>query len=189
MLKQTPSQTVGPYYRIGMIRGGENILVQDTTAGERINITGRVLDGDDKPVDDACIEIWQADAQGIYNHPADPRQDQADPHFMGFGRSPTTDDGVFSFRTIRPGPIAFDDETNQAPHLLVRVFMRGTLLHASTRLYFSDEPANENDPVLNTLEPAQREILVAQREDTEGTPTFRFDIRMQGEGAMVFFEP
>lgn len=189
MLKQSGSQTVGPFFTIGLIRGGENILVQDETVGERIYIEGKVLDGDGNPINDALIEIWQADAQGIYNHPADPRQAQADPHFFGFGRCGTNPEGRFSFKTIRPGLVPFAEERNQAPHILVRVFMRGMLLHAVTRLYFSDEAANENDPVLNSLDPAQRQILIAQREDTADTPTFCFNICMQGERAMVFFEP
>jgi protocatechuate 3,4-dioxygenase alpha subunit len=189
MLKQTGSQTVGPFFRIGMARSGENILVREGVICERIYIEGRVLDGDDQPVRDALIEIWQADAQGIYRHPADPRYQQADPNFFGLGRCGTSEDGLFTFKTIRPGVVPFDDERDQAPHVLVRVFMRGLLLHAVTRLYFSDEPANDSDPVLNMLNPAQRKILIAQRDDTEGTPTFCFDIRMQGEGAMVFFEP
>jgi protocatechuate 3,4-dioxygenase alpha subunit len=189
MLKQSGSQTVGPFFTIGLIRGGENILVRDRTGGERIYLEGRVLDGDGQPIGDAMLEIWQADAQGIYNHPEDPRHPQADPHFFGFGRCGTNEEGKFSFKTIRPGVVPFDDEQNQAPHILVRVFMRGMLLHTVTRLYFSDEAANESDPVLNSLTPAQQQMLIAQRDDSEGTPTFCFDIRMQGEGAMVFFEP
>ncbi|MDX1520132.1 MAG: protocatechuate 3,4-dioxygenase subunit alpha [Anaerolineae bacterium] len=190
MFGQTPSQTVGPYFTIGMVNGDENILVQRETVGERINIEGYLLDGAGQPVTDGCIEIWQADANGIYNHPADPRRAEADPAFVGFGRSPTNDEGLFSFKSIRPGPVTYDDTQDQAPHILVRVFMRGTLLHAVTRLYFSDrETANQSDPVLNGMPEGKRERLIACRDDREGTPTFRFDIHMQGEQAMVFFEP
>ena len=188
MIGQTPSQTVGPYFRIGMVDGGENILVKEGTVGERIYVEGRLLDGDGQPINDGCVEIWQADSNGIYNHSADPRCEQADPNFVGFGRCGTDDDGVFSFKTIRPGVVPFDDEQDQAPHLLVRVMMRGMLLHATTRLYFSDAIANESDPVLNTLDSDKRQRLVAQRDDTEGTPIFRYDIHMQGDQAMIFFE-
>ncbi|MEM7343822.1 MAG: protocatechuate 3,4-dioxygenase subunit alpha [Chloroflexota bacterium] len=188
-LKQSGSQTVGPFFSIGLIRGGENMMVQSETAGERIRIEGRVLDADQQPVTDAMVEIWQADAQGIYNHPQDPRQADADSHFSGFGRSATDDNGVYFFDTIRPGVVPFDEMQNQAPHLLVRVFMRGTLLHAVTRLYFSDEAANDNDPVLSTVDSAEKALLIAQRDEGAGTPKFHFDIRMQGEQATPFFEP
>lgn len=190
MLKQTGSQTVGPFFSIGLIKGGENLLVQERTAGQRIYITGKVLDGDGQPVNDALVEIWQADAQGIYNHPADPRREQADPHFQGFGRCGSDDDGNFSFKTIKPGPVPFNSERDQAPHLNVRVFSRGMLLHAVTRLYFSDEAANASDPVLNSIDDRERrKTLIAIRDDSEGTPTYRFDIHLQGERETVFFEP
>ncbi len=191
-LKQSGSQTVGPYFRIGLVRPGleQHNLVKDETMGERIFIKGRVLDGDGKPIDDAMIEIWQADSNGIYDHPEDPRREQADPNFRGFGRAGTDDDGMYWLKTIRPGVVPFDDEQGQAPHLLVRVFMRGTLLHAVTRLYFSDEEeANAKDPVLNSIDEDKRGRLIACRDDQEGTPTFYFDINMQGENAMLFFEP
>jgi protocatechuate 3,4-dioxygenase alpha subunit len=189
ILKQSPSQTVGPFYAIGLVHEGQNNLVQDATQGERINIKGGLYDGDDKLVTDGVIEIWQADANGIYNHPEDPRQADADANFKGFGRCGTHNGGIFTFKTIRPGVVPYDDEQNQAPHILVRVFMRGTLLHAVTRLYFSDEPANANDPVLNSIDASERRHLIAQRDDTEGTPSFLFDIHMQGDNATLFFEP
>ena len=184
MLQQTASQTVGPYFRIGMIRGDENTLVQDETKGERLYIKGRVLDGDDRPVHDACVEIWQADAGGYFNHPADPNQAQADPNFCGFGRSETTGKG-FWFKTIKPGVIA----GATTPYINVYVFSRGMLIHALTRLYFSDEGGNADDPVLNMVPPERRPTLIAQREDFGDVPTYRFDINLQGENETVFFNP
>lgn len=186
---QTPSQTVGPFFHIGLIEGDENDLVTPQTTGERITVHGRVLDGEGEGVLDALVEIWQADAQGIYNHPADPRRAQADQHFQGFGRSDTADAGSYRFKTIKPGPVPADDEPVQAPHINVRVFARGMLVHVVTRLYFSDEEANENDPVLNTVAAERRSTLIAEREESEDLPRYRFDIHLQGEQETVFFDP
>lgn len=189
MLKQTPSQTVGPFFHIGMVREAENLLVDEAISGERIYIKGRLLDGDSQPVSDALVEIWQADAQGIYNHPADPQHEKADKSFRGFGRSATTEDGNFLFKTIKPGVVAWDDQQDQARHANVRVFARGMLIHAVTRLYFSDESANQTDPVLNSVDPERRQTLIAKREKSEDLPTYRFDIHLQGERETVFFNP
>lgn len=190
MLKQTPSQTVGPFFHYGLFSGGENILVNDQTRGKRIYIKGRVIDGDGKPVPDAMVEIWQADSQGIFNHPADPRHDKADKNFRGFGRADTLDDGQFSFKTIKPGAVAWNDQQNQAPHINVHVFARGMLTHAATRLYFSDEPANANDPLLNMIANLERrETLIATLEESEDLPTYCFNIVLQGDMETVFFNP
>lgn len=190
MAKQTPSQTVGPFFQYGLVFGGEDILVNEETTGERIRIQGLVTDGEGAPVLDALIEIWHADTNGIYNHPTDPNHANADPHFRGFGRSETIDDGMFSFKTVKPGAVAFDDSTMQAPHINVHVFARGLLLHAHTRIYFSDEASNAYDPVLNSIESSgRRQTLIAQREDGADLPTYRFDIVLQGDNETVFFNP
>lgn len=185
MLKQTPSQTAGPYFSIGLTHDGDNILVQDTTVGRRILIKGKVLDGDNQPVSDALIEIWQTDAQGIYNHPADPRHDRVDQHFRGFGRCGTSAEGDYSFKTIKPGP----SQAGTAPTINVRLFARGMLIHAVTRLYFSDESANEGDPTLSSIASERRQTLIAMAEASEDLPTYRFDIHIQGELETVFFNP
>ena len=189
MLKQTPSQTIGPFFSYGLIFGGENVLLNEHTAGERITIEGRVLDGDGLPVLDALVEIWQADAQGIHNHSGDPRYDQVDKHFRGFGRSESVDDGKFWFKTIKPGRVAWDGERDQAPHVNVRVFARGMLTHAVTRLYFAGEEANPDDPVLNSVAPERRQTLIATRAESTDLPRYRFDIHLQGERETVFFNP
>ena len=189
MLKQTPSQTIGPFFSYGLIFGGENVLVNEHTSGERITIEGRVLEGDGQPVLDALVEIWQADARGIYNHPGDPRYEQVDKHFRGFGRSETVDNGKFWFKTVKPGRVAWDDERDQAPHVNVRVFARGMLIHAVTRLYFAGEEANQGDPVLNSVDPERRQTLIATREESEDLPRYRFDIHLQGARETVFFDP
>ena len=185
---QTGSQTVGPFFHYGLIFGGENILVDDMTRGPRIVIEGTVFDGDGEPVPDAMIEIWQADAAGIYNHPADPKHEKVDPHFGGFGRSDTVDDGRFYFKTIMPGALKTSSEGG-APHVNVRVFSRGMLTHAVTRIYFEGESKNAADPALSSIDPARRHTLVARRIDNGDLPTFRFDIRLQGAGETVFFNP
>jgi protocatechuate 3,4-dioxygenase alpha subunit len=190
MLKQTASQTVGPFFHFGLILGEEHVLTNERTQGARIKIEGRVLDGDGEPVLDAMVEIWQADAQGIFNHPLDPRHQQADPFFRGFGRSGTVEGGKFWFKTIKPGSVPWDKWQHQAPHITIRVFARGMLIHAVTRLYFSDESANQTDPVLTSIEePARRQTLIARREESEDLPCYRFDICLQGERETVFFNP
>lgn len=179
---QTPSQTIGPFFSFGMAT--RNVLAEEQTRGERILIEGRVLDGEGKPVLDALVEIWQADAGGIYAHPADPRREQADPHFMGFGRSETTEEGHFWFRTVRPGPVL-----ERAPHINVTVFARGMLIHAVTRLYFEDELTNDRDPVLTAVPEGRRHTLLASREESpEGLARYCFDIVLQGEKETVFFD-
>lgn len=197
MQGQTPSQTIGPFFSFGMVFGGENVLVNEETAGERILIEGRVLDGEGEPVLDALVEIWQADANGIYGHPADARHEQADPHFRGFGRSETTDEGRFWFKTVRPGPVPWEEEERQfskllpeqAPHINVIVFARGMLMHAVTRIYFEDELTNEKDPVLASAPEGRRHTLLARREQSpEGMARYCFDIVLQGEGETVFFD-
>jgi protocatechuate 3,4-dioxygenase alpha subunit len=189
MLKQTPSQTVGPFFSFSLIRGKENVLVDERCLGERLEIKGAVLDGDGEPVPDALVEIWQADARGIYNHPADPQYANVDKHFRGFGRSDTMAGGHFWFKTIKPGPVAGPDGQAQAPHLNMMVFARGMLIHAITRVYFSDESANQTDPVLNSIDdPQRRQTLIARREESEDLPCYHFDIHLQGEGETVFLD-
>lgn len=189
MSGQTPSQTVGPYFSIGLIKGGENVLVNEQCQGQRIIVEGRVLDGNSEPVTDAMVEIWQADANGVYAHEADPRQAKADPHFYGFGRSETVDAGRFWFRTIRPGAVTAEDSVVYAPHINVMVFARGMLIHAITRIYFEDEQANAGDPVLAQLPAARRETLIARREQAaDGVVRYVMDIVLQGERETVFFD-
>jgi protocatechuate 3,4-dioxygenase alpha subunit len=191
---QTPSQTVGPFFAFALtgpqygydfagLASGD--LAGDNMPGERICIVGRVLDGEAVPVGDAMIEIWQADAEGRYAHPADPRE--AHRNFRGFGRFGTGTDpqNRFLFHTVKPG--AIDGE--QAPHINVIVFMRGLLSHAYTRIYFSDEAeANARDPVLLGVPAERRPTLIARRDDQTAVATYYFDIHMQGDEETVFFD-
>jgi protocatechuate 3,4-dioxygenase alpha subunit len=188
-MKQTPSQTVGPFFAFGLIRKGENILVSEETQDDRIRIEGRVFDGAGEPVPDAMIEIWQANAYGRYNHPEDKQEKPLDPLFIGFGRAGTDENGVYWFETIKPGPVPGSGDSLQAPHIQVIVFARGMLLHAFTRIYFEDEPANTSDPILSQIEDkARRATLIARRENSGGKIVYRFDIRLQGENETVFFD-
>jgi protocatechuate 3,4-dioxygenase, alpha subunit len=190
----TPSQTVGPFFAPALTLGHDypwhqpigNDLITPDASGERIRIEGRVFDGDGAPVNDSMIEIWQADAAGRYAHPADKRRPNA--KFTGFGRAGTDAEGRFSFRTIKPGAVAGPDGKPQAPHILVAVFARGLPRHAYTRIYFSDEPGNANDPILALVPPDRRGTLIAQREGKHDGPAYVFDIRLQGENETVFFD-
>ena len=190
---QTPSQTVGPFFHPGLVVGGEQILVRDGARGQRIVVTGRVLDGDGATVPDALVEIWQADSAGIFSHPEDPRHAQADPNFKNFGRSDTRHPGdTYRFETVKPGVVAGLNGAMQAPHLAVRIFSRGLLTHLSTRIYFSDEDAaNKTDATLARLPATRRGTLIAVRDNTVtgSVVHYRHDFVLQGRGETVFFQP
>jgi len=193
-LKQTPSQTVGPYFAYGltpqqygypMTSIADGQVATPDAEGQRIRIEGRVLDGAGAVVPDALIEIWQADAQGRYAHPADPRSSNAS--FKGFGRVGTGTDkqARFIFDTIKPG----SPDGKQAPHINVIVFSRGMLVHAYTRFYFSDETAaNASDPVLASVPAERRGTLIARRVDGPTGIVYQIDIHLQGERETVFFD-
>jgi protocatechuate 3,4-dioxygenase alpha subunit len=197
MAGQTPSQTVGPFfayaltpeiYRYPYRSAVTDRLVQSSTEGQRIRVEGRVLDGNGEPIQDAMIEVWQANARGRYNHPADDRSDNLlDPDFRGFARTGTGADPQcrFVFDTVKPGAVG----DGQAPHLNLIVFMRGLISHLYTRIYFSDETeANAADPVLARVPPDRRHTLIAQRDETPGGAVYRLDIHMQGPDETVFFD-
>ena len=195
--KQTPSQTVGPYFGYGLLPSaygfshrsiGDSCLLTTTSKGERIRLIGLVFDGSGLPVSDAMLELWQANAQGRYNHPADRRGDNcADANFSGFGRCGTgpSEESTYAFDTIKPGAVS----VGEAPHVNLIVFMRGLLNHVYTRAYFSDErEANAADPVLNRVDPLRRPTLIALREQGQAGTVYRFDIHMQGDKETVFFD-
>ncbi len=185
----TGSQTVGPFFAPALLRedARRNVLTRPDTVGERIRIEGRVLDGDGVPVPDALIEIWQANAQGRYNHAADQGAAQLDSSFLGFGRSGTAEDGSYWFETVKPGLVPFDSERMQAPHICANVFSRGLLNHLVTRLYFEDEPGNALDPVLQCVPNDRRATLLARREARDAVVVYRFDIVLQGTDETAFF--
>ena len=198
--RETASQTAGPYVHIGLAPRAAgfdifennfgNVLVSEGTKGERIRIEGRVFDGIGTVLKDVLIEIWQANADGKYAHPADRQPGKtADEHFRGWGRALTDfESGVFAFDTIKPGLVEGRQGRFMAPHVNAWIVARGINVGLSTRIYFSDEAeANAKDAVLNLIEwEGRRATLVAQRE--AGTNVYRFDIRLQGEGETVFFD-
>ncbi len=185
-LTATGSQTVGPYFHIGLNR----MLIPNAAGdaeGQRITIRGRVLDADQKPIADALIETWQANAFGRYAHPEDTQQKPLQKGFVGFGRVATDDDGAFSLTTIKPGRVPGPSGVLQAPHLEVSVFMRGLLRQLVTRIYFPDEAANAEDPVLRLVETNRRGTLVARHvPDSEGV--LEWNVHMGGEDETVFFD-
>lgn len=185
-LRPTASQTVGPFFIIGLPDDARSELVAPMDP-DAVRVGGIVLDGTGEPVDDALIEIWQANRAGRYAHPEDAREDiPLEEGFRGFGRCATGPDGRYGFLTVKPGPVPAPDGGMQAPHIAISVFARGLLKRVATRMYFPDEPeANEADPVLSSIEdPAQRSTLVAEAEDGR----LRFDIRLQGDGQTAFLD-
>ena len=187
---QTPSQTVGPFFGVGLVQPSQaqHVLVNDRTNGERVSIEGTVFDGAGQPVPDALVEIWQANAQGRYRHALDTGPASLDPDFFGFGRCPTDSRGVFRFDTVKPGAIHDVDGKRHAPHINVTVFARGMLVHAFTRVYFADDLL-ENDPALALVDVSRRDTLVAARTALgDGRVGYRWDIHLQGERETVFFD-
>ena len=200
-LRETASQTAGPYVHIGLAPGAAGFeifrrelgrdIAGPEAPGERIRVEGLVIDGTGAPVKDVLIEAWQADAAGIYPHPEDPRHSEAAKGFRGWGRIITDfDTGLWSFETIKPGRVMGLNGRLQAPHISLWLVARGINIGLSTRLYFDDEgEANATDPVLNLIEQVdRRSTLVARRLNRDGAPAYRFDIRLQGEGETVFFD-
>ncbi|MBZ5627501.1 MAG: protocatechuate 3,4-dioxygenase subunit alpha [Acidobacteriia bacterium] len=184
----TPSQTVGPYFHLGLT-GGRSVarVAGEATKGERIALTFRVLDGDGAPINDAMIEIWQANAAGKYRHPDDPQTAPIEDDFWGFGRLATAEDGRCQFETIKPGRVPDSRGVLQAPHINVTVFARGLLRHLCTRVYFADDPANRQDPVLALVSEERRATLLLHP-DPGRAGHWLFDVHLQGERETVFFD-
>jgi protocatechuate 3,4-dioxygenase alpha subunit len=183
----TTSQTVGPFFSIGLDRLHTDNLAGPGVSGERLTIEGKVLDGEGQPVPDAVIEIWQANAHGKYAHPEDPQEKPLEPAFSGFGRVQTGDNGQFRFTTIKPGSVPGPGGKPQAPHLVVSVFMRGLLKRLITRIYFPGEAANDSDFILSLVEPARRPTLIARKEQGQDA-LLRWNVFLQGSEETVFFD-
>ncbi|GAA2026525.1 protocatechuate 3,4-dioxygenase subunit alpha [Agromyces tropicus] len=179
-LGQTPSQTVGPFFGYALpYDGGPD--VRAAWQPDAVRLHGTVFDGAGDPIPDAIVEIWGADATG---RPSTKRGSFArDQHgFAGFGRAAVDRDGHYSFTTVKPGAA----RPGSAPYLLITVFARGVLHHLFTRAYFGDEPeANAADPLLSRVDPGRRGTLVAE---ADAPRSYRFDIRLQGEGETVFLD-
>ena len=186
-LHATTSQTVGPFFKIGFSWLYRDNLAGPGVSGERVEISGRIVDGDGQAVPDGIIEIWQANSNGKYLHPDDAQKKPIEPGFTGFGRIPTDDEGRFHFTTIKPGRVPGPDGNLQAPHLAVSVFTRGLLRRLVTRIYFPEEPGNNQDFALNLVEAGRRGTLIAKKID--GRPgALEWNVILQGPGETVFFE-
>jgi protocatechuate 3,4-dioxygenase alpha subunit len=183
----TPSQTVGPYFSMRLPWPGGPYVVAPETPGA-ITILGRLYDGAGDPIPDGMIETWQADPNGRFAHPNDPRGPilDGDKAFRGFGRCATNHDGSFKIVTLKPGALPFGDGRTEAPHIDVSVFSRGMLDRSVTRIYFpEEEAANASDPVLEVVPADRRATLIAA---PGGDGLLRFDIYMQGPRETVFFD-
>jgi protocatechuate 3,4-dioxygenase alpha subunit len=198
-LKETPSQTAGPYVHIGLAPGAAGFeiydqeLGQDITgpnaAGERIRVEGLVIDGTGSPVKDVLLEAWQANAAGIYAHPE--HAGEVEEGFRGWGRVITDfESGEWAFDTVKPGAVMGRNGQMMAPHINLWVVARGINVGLNTRLYFEDEAeANAADPVINVIEwEKRRKTLIAKRSERDGQVVYRFDIYLQGEDETVFFD-
>ena len=195
-LKETASQTAGPYVHIGLAPGAAGFQIFDqelgqeiagpNAAGERITIKGRVIDGTGAPVKDVMLETWQANAAGIYAHADDPRHAQVEEGFRGWGRVITNfETGDFTFDTIKPGSVRGRNGSTQAPHISIWIVARGINVGLNTRMYFDDED-NSADPVIKLIEQQhRRETLLAKRQ-SDGT--YLFEIYLQGDKETVFFD-
>jgi len=198
-LKETPSQTAGPYVHIGLAPGAAGFDIYErelgwdiagpNAAGERIRVEGIVIDGTGSPVKDVLIEAWQANAAGHYAHPDG--GGEVEEGFRGWGRVITDfATGEWGFDTVKPGVTPGRNIGTQAPHINLWIVARGINVGLNTRLYFEDEvEANVADPVLNLIEwENRRATLLARRSERDGQTVYRFDIRLQGEGETVFFD-
>ncbi|MEP6679292.1 MAG: protocatechuate 3,4-dioxygenase subunit alpha [Betaproteobacteria bacterium] len=200
-VKETASQTAGPYVHIGLApkvagfdifdRNFSNILAGPKTRGERITVEGRVIDGSGTPLRDVLIEIWQANAAGKYNHPADTQRKAIDKSFRGWGRACSDfATGIYTFETVKPGSVMGRNGRAMAPHVNFWIVARGINIGLATRMYFADEDAaNADDPVLNLIEwEKRRQTLLAERIARKGKVVYRFDINLQGPDETVFFD-
>lgn len=197
LLRETASQTAGPYVHIGLALAAAgnptrdeeiwNDMARPEAEGEHIEVVGTVIDGNGDLVRDAFIEAWQADSRGEYLRDFDLHKS-----FNSFGRTATTFESgsEWALRTIKPGTVTGSDGKVMAPHINLMIFARGVNIHLHTRLYFDDETeANAACPVLGAIEsPNRRQTLIAKREEEGGKVRYRFDIRLQGEGETVFFD-
>ncbi len=200
-LKETTSQTAGPYVHIGLIphqagfdifeKNFGNVIAGPKTAGQRIRIEGQVFDGTGTPVRDVLIETWQANAAGRYHHPSDVQNKPLDPDFRGFARTGSDfETGLYTIDTIKPGVVPGRRGRPMAPHINFWIVARGINVGLNARMYFADETeANAVDPVLNLIElDSRRKTLLAEPAMRGDVLVYRFDIRLQGDNETVFFD-
>ncbi len=184
----TGSQTVGPFFHLGCSDPfSVPVIAGPLVEGQHIKLICALHDGEGTLLPDAMIELWQANANGKYNHPEDMQDKELDPNFCGFGRLASDKSGVCAFETIKPGRVPSWTDVPQAPHFAISVFARGVLKRLATRAYFAGDPANAEDPVL-ALVPADRHATLMAHPDPERPDRWRFDIYLSGEKETVFFD-
>lgn len=188
----TANQPIGPFYHFALTPGwatgdsSAGVMAGPQAQGERIRLTVRMLDKDASLVTNAMIELWQADAGGKYNHPADTQKKIADPAFRGFGRLATDDQGLCVFETVKPGQVPGLKGRMQAPHINVSIYAPGLLRRAVTRIYFDGDPANASDEILGLVPEDRRPTLLARPGGEPGE--WRFDLHLSGPCETVFFD-
>jgi protocatechuate 3,4-dioxygenase, alpha subunit len=188
----TANQPIGPFYHFALTPGWDTgnrsagVMAGPEAQGERIRLSVRMLDSDGRPVTNGMIELWQADACGKYNHPADTQPKTADPAFRGFGRLATDDQGLCVFETVKPGSVPGVKGRMQAPHINVSIYAPGLLRRVTTRIYFADDPANDSDPVLGLVPEDRRSTLFAHDSGARGE--WCFDLHLSGLRETVFFD-
>ncbi|MFZ3339915.1 MAG: protocatechuate 3,4-dioxygenase subunit alpha [Terriglobales bacterium] len=184
-MRATTSQTVGPFFQLGLQWLNCDDVAGEGVAGERVTVQGHVIDGDGVGVPDALVEVWQANAHGKYAHPDDRQDKPLEPGFRGYARIPTDQHGAFRFATIKPGPVPGPKGKEQAPHLVISIFMRGLLKRLTTRMYFPGDALLATDPILKLVEPARRTTLVAKN---VGSGALQWNVLLQGSSETVFFD-
>ncbi|HVV47923.1 MAG TPA: protocatechuate 3,4-dioxygenase subunit alpha [Bryobacteraceae bacterium] len=183
----TANQPIGPFFHFALTPDNSaGVMAGPQARGERVRLSVRVLDRDAKPVTNAMIELWQADAAGKYNHPADTQPKTPDPDFNGFGRLASDDDGLCVFETVKPGQVPGMEGKPQAPHINVSVYATGVLRRLVTRIYFAGEPSNESDGVLALVPENRRGTLLARPGAESGA--WHFDLYLSGPCETVFFD-
>ena len=192
-MKQTPSQTVGPFFSLGLTRKAANVLASETTQGERIQIDGQVIDGDGNPVPDAMIEIWQANSAGRYIHKKDEHLAPLDPNFTGTGRTLTDAHGNYEFVTIKPGAYPWENHDNawRPPHIHFSLFGNAFATRLVTQMYFPEDPLLALDPIFQSIPQERARQRLVSAFDLDSTKPgwalgFRFDLILRGPEATPF---
>ena len=183
----TTSQTVGPYFRIGLSYLDSSALCSEATPGQHITVSGQIFDADGVPVPDAQLELWQADDQGRFAGYDPSESGIVSDGFTGFARIPVDDRGTFKFHTVYPGSVAAQDSKSQAPHVVLMLSMRGILKHLYTRIYFAGDPLNGDDPVLSAVPSERRKTLFAELMQGSSNE-YLWNVRLQGADETVFFQ-
>jgi len=192
-LPETRSELTGPVYGdsdVGEVDSDLTRQFDGEPLGERIVVTGRILDGEGRPVRSTLVELWQANAAGRYAHEVDQHPAPLDPNFGGAGRALTGDDGFYRFTTIKPGAYPWGNHPNawRPAHIHFSLFGRAFTNRLVTQMYFPGDPLLDADPIFNSVrDPAARERMIAQFDWDTTTEAwalgYRFDVVLRGPTA------